>query len=867
LPSVIYALAAALALAVAGLALALLAAQRSLRAGEKRRAAALWLGWFVAAAGLLAWTFVAPGAVSLGTAFAWSLVGGELGIRIRRRGRASRAELRAAHGLDAPIPEAARAALGERGISADAAVASIPADVDREGSYAEGLVVVTPERIVSVALLDGRAEIGADIPLAEVGAVRAESLVGGGRLAVSHDGCSGPPEIVARYSNTHGRAFGSLAKALAKHLEARKKAESGEGEEGPGPFSLYDVEDAAPKTCPSCGRVLDENTQVCPACVRRGRVMLRLLGFSGRYWREITVLCLLMILNASLGLVGPYAPKILLDDVFASEVLDGERPASFLGLVEGGPASILLLLVGVLAAAMLLEVAISVARGRIAVDLGARIAMELRARVFHHLQTLSLGYFDKQKTGTLMSRTDHDTRMLQHFLVDGIQFTIINFLQIAGIGVILFFMDWRLAAWTLLPAPLVIILSAFFWRLVIGMFRRLWERVARLSAFLNDSISGVRVVKAFGQEEREKRRFDERNYAVYDGLVTAEKTFATFHPPLLFIMTSGSLIVWFAGGLGVIGREIQLGTLMSFVFYLGRFYGPLRIISRINDWLTRSMTAAERVFEILDVHPDVTEAPDAEAAPRLDGRVELDDVTFGYDKLKPVLKNVSFAVEPGEMIGLVGHSGAGKSTAINLICRLYDVDEGAIRFDGTNVRKLKIDDIRGQIGVVLQETYLFSGSVAENIAYARPGASREEILEASAAANAHDFVMKRPDGYDSDVGERGGRLSVGEKQRIAIARAILHNPRILILDEATSSVDTETERQIQAALERLVRDRTTFAIAHRLSTLRNAHRLVVLENGEVKEIGTHEELIERRGIYWKLVDAQTELSRIVAVGG
>jgi len=516
---------------------------------------------------------------------------------------------------------------------------------------------------------------------------------------------------------------------------------------------------------------------------------------------------------------------------------------------------------------LVIESIITMVRGRLAVRVGGRVGTDLRARVFHHLQVLSLGYFDKQKTGALMSRTDNDTRTITFFLIEGVQIVVMMLLQLVGIAAILFIMDWRLAVWVLLPAPVIMAFSASFWRIVIGKFRRLWERVARLSAFLNDSISGVRVVKAFGQEDREKVRFDVRNEAVYEGLVQAETAWASLGPWLGFVMQSSSIIVWYVGGLAILGGDLSLGELVAFTMYLGRFFGPLHILARLNDWLTRSTTAAERVFEVLDAQPDVAEAQEPVALDRLKGDVELKDVTFGYDKFKPVLKNISLKVEPGEMIGLVGHSGAGKSTTINLICRLYDVGEGKLLFDGTDVKDYRIADLRNQIGVVLQETYLFAGSVAENIAYARPEATKERVLEAAAAANAHDFVMRMADGYDSEVGERGKKLSGGEKQRIAIARAVLHNPRILILDEATSSVDSETEKQIQLALERLVKDRTTFAIAHRLSTLRNAHRLVVLENGELKEVGTHQELLAKHGIYYKLVQTQAEMSEQVAVGG
>jgi ATP-binding cassette subfamily B protein len=332
-------------------------------------------------------------------------------------------------------------------------------------------------------------------------------------------------------------------------------------------------------------------------------------------------------------------------------------------------------------------------------------------------------------------------------------------------------------------------------------------------------------------------------------------------------MQGSTLMVWFLGGHQVLGEGLTLGTLTAFIWYLGMFYGPIQVLTHISDWLSHTFTAAERIFEVLDLKPDVGDAPDAAPMPHLEGRLEFHDVTFGYEKHNPVLKNVSLIVEPGEMIGFVGHSGAGKTTMINLICRFYDVDEGALLIDGVDLRKIRYDDLRRQMGVVLQETFLFDGTVAENIAYAKPDATLEEIMNAARAANAHDFIVNFPDGYNTPVGERGQRLSGGERQRIAIARAILHNPRILILDEATSSVDTETERQIQEALARLIKGRTTFAIAHRLSTLRNAHRLLVLEQGKQAELGTHEELMEKKGTYYKLVEMQTELGRIQAVGG
>jgi ATP-binding cassette subfamily B protein len=351
----------------------------------------------------------------------------------------------------------------------------------------------------------------------------------------------------------------------------------------------------------------------------------------------------------------------------------------------------------------------------------------------------------------------------------------------------------------------------------------------------------------------------------------------TFFPMLFFIMGIGNLIVWYIGGYQVIqdsslGAQLlpdrkvfTLGMFFTFIGYLGQFYGPLQFMSRVADFLSRSLASAERVFEVLDTESDVQDVEHPVPLPRIEGRVEFKDVTFGYEPHKPVLKEINFTVVPGEMIGLVGQSGAGKSTTINLICRFYEVQEGEIMIDGVNIKQIAQKDLRSQIGVVLQEPFLFSGSIYENIAFARPGATREDVMAAAKAANAHDFILRKPDGYDTQVGERGLTLSGGERQRISIARAILHNPRILILDEATASVDTDTERQIQDAIARLVKGRTTFAIAHRLSTLRNASRLVVLKDGQVAEVGTHEELIEAKGEFYRLVQMQQEMNKIIEV--
>jgi ATP-binding cassette subfamily B protein len=443
-------------------------------------------------------------------------------------------------------------------------------------------------------------------------------------------------------------------------------------------------------------------------------------------------------------------------------------------------------------------------------------------------------------------------------------------LSLVVIAILMFSLNPSLAMLSLLPAPIILVMSAMHMRRTHKLYHRQWRRRSRVFALLANVIPGVRVVKAFAQEDRERGRFARRSEEYMRTSVDTYRTQRGFTFSTMFLMSLSYMAIWGYGGyLVVIGAPgATVGTLMAFMTFVMRFYNPLQNLARMSQQIQRAATSAQRVFEVLDAQPDVAELPHAKQMPPIRGTVEFKNVTFGYEPHTPVLKDLSFKVEPGEMIGLVGPSGAGKSTTINLICRFYDVTEGAIEIDGVDLRDVTLRGLRDQIGVVLQEPFLFHGTVAENIAYGNPSASREKIIEAARAANAHEFIMRFPDGYDTMVGERGQRLSGGERQRISIARAILKNPRLLILDEATASVDTETEEQIRQAIDRLVAGRTTFAIAHRFSTLQQADRLIVLDNGRLVEMGTHEELLAiEDGLFRRLCEKQAQMSRLVAVGG
>jgi len=754
-------------------------------------------------------------------------------------------------GPDGVPDEVLRAFAGED-VSRGAVLVAVTSDLSPSGTFGKQYLLADKETF-AVLVPNGERPDQQRWPLKELREARVEMLVGQCALVAN---VGGRRVEVCRFSNSCQREFHRAAAALETLAKTGSLPEATES----------DAQEDLPRYCDTCGRLLPEPGSVCPACLKRGQVLLRLLGYLKPHWKRGLLLVATMVASALVETLPPYLTKVLIDDVINTNTM--RTIAGFDATLTGwGRVDWLVFIVTLFLFSRIVLLGLSVVTGRQTTWLGPRVISDLREKLYHHMQRLSVSYFDRARTGALLNRVISDTSQVQGFLIGGVPQIGIDLFLVVFIGLILISMNWQLTLFILVPLPVVIYGSRYLWRHIRALFGRAWARRARLTATLSDSLSGIRVVKAFGQEDQEIERFDERNWDVLYAETRAEMTWATFLPVITFMTMAGQFIVWYVGGANVIDGTMSLGTLMAFFSYLGMFYRPIQMVARVNAWVTRDLTSAERLFEVFDTEPGIKDSRDAVSLKELRGEVRFENVVFGYDPLRPVLKGINIGIEAGEMVGLVGRSGAGKTTIINMICRFYDPQEGRVLIDGRDLRKVKQRDWHRFLGIVPQEPFLFHGTIAENIAYAKPGAARDEIIRAARAANAHPFIMRFPDGYDTQVGERGARLSGGERQRISIARAILHDPKVLILDEATSSVDTETEQHIQEAIARLVQGRTVFAIAHRLSTLKNAHRLLVIEDGQVAEFGTHDELLEQGGVYAKLVAAQTELNEITVVGG
>ena len=607
---------------------------------------------------------------------------------------------------------------------------------------------------------------------------------------------------------------------------------------------------AVSAVCPNCNATLASADADCPHCSGETGTppttwtLFRLWRFARPYRGRLLTAFVLTLLSTAATLVAPYLTMPLMDKVLIP--YQNGTPIDT-GLVK-------LYLLGLFGSALFAWV-LGWGRTYILALVSERIGADLRTSTYEHLLKLSLQYFGGKRTGDLMARIGSESDRICIFLSLHLMDFATDVLMIIMTAAILFSINPWLALVTLLPLPFI----AWMIHLVRDRLRHGFEKIDRIwsevTNVLADTIPGIRVVKAFAQEKRETGRFREANRHYLTVNDRVNKVWSLFSPTVTLLTEIGLLVVWAFGIWLVSHDQITVGVLTAFLTYISRFYTRLDSMSRIVSVTQKAAAGAKRIFDILDHVSSVPEASHPVSVGNVSGKIELRDVGFRYGS-RSVIRNLNLTIQPGEMIGLVGHSGSGKSTLVNLICRFYDVADGAILVDGEDIRSLRVADFRRNIGLVLQEPFLFFGTIADNIAYGKPDATREEIVAAARAAHAHEFILRLPHGYDSLVGERGQALSGGERQRISIARALLINPSILILDEATASVDTETEKEIQKALDNLVRGRTTIAIAHRLSTLRRASRLVVMDKGEIVEVGGHEELIAREGAYYRLYQAQ-----------
>lgn len=606
---------------------------------------------------------------------------------------------------------------------------------------------------------------------------------------------------------------------------------------------------ASTPKCPKCHRRIAAEGAKCIYCSKEYfKVLKRLALLLKPHRKKILLLSLINAISVAIALAPPYITKHIVDDVIMG---DGN-----------GRVGKLLFFSSVMVA---IATAKSIARyygGVLSSKVGTSIVYKLRSALHNALQHVELSFFGTKSSGEYTGRIMHDTEDVQRFLVDGSSDLLIQVLTMLGIAGILINLNFKLALVAFLPIIPLVMLSTIFHKKIHTSFHDQGTSVAKLNTHISETIHGIRTIKAFTHENARSKTFDDAAGNLARIRVTIETVFQKFVSQTDLLLDLVVTIVWFSASYLIIGgSNLTIGSVTAFIGYMTMFYGPIRWMTHIVNHMVNAIVSAERIFYILDAPQEDTLGgkllPD-----KIDGEIEIRNARFAYEEGKDVLKGLSLQIKSGEMIGLVGHSGVGKSTLINLICRFYKLNSGEILIDGVNVNDLNPDQYRKKIGMVLQEPFLFNATIRENIACAKPNATEEEVIAASIAAHAHDFITKKDEGYDTIVGEGGALLSGGEKQRIAIARAILHNPPILILDEATSAVDTETEQLIRDALAKLCRGRTVIAIAHRLSTLKNANRLAVIEDGHVEELGTHEELLSLGGIYSRLVKAQTELNKI-----
>lgn len=713
------------------------------------------------------------------------------------------------------------------------ALFSIVGDLNLAGKYASSALVATDKRLI---VFDERHKDGVFIvPHCEVEESSVKRMYGNAVLRVKKDG-----RQLDIFRFTYSIA--ELSDAAAMFSENIAKGEDPEVE-----FKIVEATFEKKKSvCPKCGRVLSRQGAECINCASKGKLAKKLAKYVQPEWK-VMLFCLgLSLITTAMALAPPYATKLLVDDVLKNN--DKKK---------------LLILVLSLLVIYALQHGIGAVRGYYMRLTGDRIVTSLRNDIYEKAQYLPLSFYDKTSTGSVISRVSGDTSTLQAFMLRISQEAVIQFLLMIGIVIIMFAMNWKLTLLSLIPVPFVVWGAKSFGTRISPIYRKIWRRWAAVSSILSDTLPGIRVIKSFTGEERAAAKFVDYNKEWLREDRKAALLSNFFPSAVTFFVTCGSLLIWGMGGYWVITTpdKISIGLLVSFISYTSMFYGPINFFATLNDTYQNALTSAERILDVIDAEPEQNFG-EGNKIDRLKGKIEFKNVNFSFDRIKKTLVNINLVIEPGDIVGIVGTTGSGKSTLVNLLMRFYDNYEGDILVDDINIKDIDLTSYRGKIGYVQQEPTMFRDTIFRNIAYSDPEANVEQVIHAADVANAHSFIARIPDAYDTMLGERGVGLSGGEKQRISIARAVLKNPSLLIFDEATAAVDSETEHLIQQAIERLISGRTTLMIAHRLSTLRKANKIVVIDKGGIIEFGSHDELMELKGKYFKLIEIQSLSEKI-----
>jgi len=688
------------------------------------------------------------------------------------------------------------------------------------------------------------------IPSSELGHLQIDRMIGTGRMFSDSNGVF---TELAVFTLGRAQSFDIFSKYFNQHT-----GHTDENDEGP-------IAEEPELFCPKCGlRYPDPNRKICPKCTSKVSITIRLFGLFKNYIPSAAVILFMQLLTAGFVIISPYiSTAIVYDKVLANPdaVAAGTADTTFLGMNLFGEIGLVVLgLIGV----RIISGGLDTIRDYHKASVIPRVIHDLKVLIFSSMQRLSVGYYTSKQTGSLMSRVNADAHNIYYFLIYGIPYLIYTAATFVGVFIMMMFIDWQITLIVFISCPIILLLYAIIPKYFTRLYHANWVYGARLNSFLADSLYGQRVIKAFTQEDAESDRFADYSTKVYNASTTLSVTATTVYPSISFVVLIAHALLLALGSIKVINGELSVGLVITMAAYLNMLFAPLGFLSNVSNWWASCTDSSQRVFEIIDAETDLPEAEHPTNLETIQGNFEVRDVMFEYDPGRPVVRNLSLSVEAGKMLGIVGKTGAGKSTLVNLLARLYDPSEGVITIDGVNLKDVKIADLRKNIGIVSQDIYLFIGSIADNIRYARPEASIEEVIAAAKAACAHEFIIKLPDGYETRVGAGGQGLSGGQLQRVSIARAIIQNPSILILDEATAAMDTETERNIQESLSQLQKGRTTIAIAHRLSTLRDADVLAVIDKGRVTEFGTHDELIAMKGKYYKLYSLQMEALRMIA---